>query len=231
MRWVFRVSIAASLLLIMFALHYWGAAEIRANESEALFLGLFGVLWLVLAVNAFPWLGLSFRDDVSERKNIAALIAICGALLAAAVIYSGSSIGEGPSYLDNFFCLGLGAASLLVLWMLMEIIGGISKSITEDRDLASGIRLGGFLLAAGLVFGRALAGDWHSASATVHDFLQDGWPALFICAVAVMIERFARPSRRRPFPTWADFGLVPALLYLVLAAAWLSHLGPWEGMP
>ena len=231
MRWVFGVTVAASLVLITYALQHWGAAEIRAEGGEIIFPELAGVLWLVFAVNVFSWLGLSFRYDVLDGRNVAALVAICGALLAAAILYCGSSVGEGPSYLDNFFCLGLGAASLLVLWVLMEVIGGTSRSITENRDVASGIRLCGFLIAGGLVLGRALAGDWHSASATVQDLLHDGWPALFICAVAVFIERLARPSQRRPFPAWPVFGLLPALIYFALAAGWIWHLGPWEGMP
>jgi hypothetical protein len=147
------------------------------------------------------------------------------------MIYAGGSFGEGPSYLNNFFSAGLGTAGLLVLWILFEISGKASISITEDRDLASGIRLCGFLVAIGLVLGRAVAGDWHSESATVRDFVSDGWPAVLLCAVALVAERLLRPNRQRPFPSWGSSGLLPALLYLALASAWLWHLGPWEGMP
>jgi hypothetical protein len=108
--------------------------------------------------------------------------------------------------------------------------GKVSRSVAEDRDFASGLRLGGFLLATGLVFGRALAGDWHSGEATVHDFIRDGWPAAVIWFLALVIERISRPSRRRPFSAWPAFGLIPALLYTALAIAWLCHLGAWEGM-
>jgi hypothetical protein len=103
--------------------------------------------------------------------------------------------------------------------------------IAEERDLASGLRLCGFFLAIGLVLGRAVAGDWHSPAATIQDFGHDGWPAAIVCAVALPIERFARPNRRRPFPPWPSYGLLPALLYLALAGGWLWHLGAWEGMP
>ena len=103
-------------------------------------------------------------------------------------------------------------------------------SIAEERDFASGIRFGGLLVAMGLVFGRAVAGDWHSEAGTVRGFFHDGWPGAVIWLIALIIERFARPNRRRPFPSWPIFGLIPAILYLVLAAAWLWHLGAWEGM-
>lgn len=156
---------------------------------------------------------------------------MCGAALAITLIYAGGSLGEGPSYFNNFFSAGLGSLGLVVLWILLELCGNVSVSIIEERDLTSGVRMCGFLLAVGLILGRAVAGDWHSESATVHDFFSDGWPAMGICVLALGIERLVRPSRRRPFPRWPSCGLVPALLYIGLSAAWLRHIGPWEGMP
>jgi hypothetical protein len=229
--WIFGVHVAAGLLLIAMGLHYWGAAEIRAEAGEVILLTGVGGAILAMATKLFAWLGLSYRDDVADGNNGAALVALCGAVVAAAIIYAGGSVGEGPSYADNVFSAGLGAAGWFLLWLVLEIGGGVSRSITEDRDLGSGIRLWGFLVAIALVLGRAVAGDWVSVADTVHDFLRDGWPALVICLGALVSERFARPSRRRPFPAWQGFGLIPALLYLGLTVAWLSYLGRWEGMP
>jgi len=152
-RWAFGFCVAASLIMVAVALHLWGAAEVRANASDVFFLTFVGAVWLVLATKLFSWLGLSFRDDAMERRNIAALTALCGAVPAVALTYIGGSLGEGPSY-------------------------------------------------------------WNNA-----------W------AIALVIERLLRPSRRRPFPSWPSCGLLPALFYFALAAAWLWHLGAWEGMP
>ena len=229
-RWVFGVCQAASLALIAASLHFWGAAEIRADVFEVLFLTIAGLIWLMLASALFPWFGLSLRDDAMERNNRGALVALCGGLFAVAFIYMGGSVGEGPSYFNNLFCVVLGTASLFLLWMTLEFAGKISRSIAEERDQATGMRLCGFLLAAGLVLGRALAGNWHSEADTFRDFLHDGWPAVAICVLAMLIERFARPSRQRPFPAWTRYGMIPGLVYLALAGAWLWHLGPWEGM-
>jgi hypothetical protein len=228
--WAFNLCVAASLFLLFIGLRLWGAAEVRANVGEVFFLTFIGAIWLVFATKLFPCLGLSFREDVIERKNDSALVALCGAVLSVSIIYGGGSFGEGPSYLNNFFSAGLGMAGFLLLWVLFEISGKASISITEERDLASGIRLGGFLVAIGLVLGRAVAGDWHSESATIHDFVRDSWPAVLLCAVALVAERLVRPNRQRPFPSWRSSGLLPAVLYLALATVWLWHLGPWEGM-
>ncbi len=230
LRWVFIFCAVAGLIMMAVALHLWGAAEIRANAGEVLFLTFVGSVWLLFATRLFSWLGFSFHDDVVERRNVAALVALCGALMAVALIYAGGSLGEGPSYTNNFFSAGLGTVVLLALWILLELGANVSRSITEERDLASGIRMCGFLLAAGLLLGRAVAGNWHSEAATVHDLIHDGWPVMVLWVFAVVVERVARPNRRRPFPPWSNYGLLPALFYLALAGVWLWHLGAWEGM-
>ena len=217
--------------MVAVALHLWGAAEVRANAGDVFFLTFVGTVWLVLATKLFSWLGLSFRDDAVERRNIAALTALCGAVPAVALTYVGGSLGEGPSHWNNVFPASLGTVGLLGVWLLLELGAKVSVSIAEERDFASGLRMCGFLLAIGLVLGRAAAGDWHSESATVRDFIRDGWPATILWVIALVIERLLRPSQRRPFPAWPSCGLLPALFYLALAAAWLWHLGAWEGMP
>ena len=68
-RWVFGVCVVVSLLFVAMALHLWGAAEIRADSSEVIFLTFACALWLVVMAKLFPWFGLSLRDDAVERKN------------------------------------------------------------------------------------------------------------------------------------------------------------------
>ena len=229
-RWIFSGCVVVSLLLVATALHLWGAAEIRADFSEVVFLTFAGALWLVVMAKLFPWFGLSLRDDAVERNNGGALMALCSAIVSAALLYAGGSVGEGPSYLNNVFSVGLAAGGFLLLWLLLEIGGDVSVSITEERDTASGLRLAGFLLSIALVLARAVAGDWHSMSATVQDFINDGWAAILIGAIAVPLEHYVRPNREHPFRNWRTQGLLPALFYLALAIGWLAHLGAWEGM-
>jgi hypothetical protein len=228
---VYSICGIGGLSFIAAALHFWGAAEIRQDSGEVVFLTIAAAGWLFITTKLFSWFGLSLRDDAAERKNISALIALCGALIAVGLLYAGGSIGEGPSYMNNVFSVGLAAIGFFALWIVLEIVGKVSISITEERDMASGLRLCGFLLALGLVLGRAVAGDWHSESATVRDAFHDGWPAILIGLLATVIELFARPNRQHPFRPWPAFGLFPALFYVGLAILWLWHLGPWEGMP
>jgi uncharacterized membrane protein YjfL (UPF0719 family) len=227
----FYLCALAALTLVAITLEFWGAREIRANVSEVFFLTLVAAVLLILAAKLFPWFGLSLRDDAVERKNLSALIALCGAVLALGFICAGANIGEGPSYTNNFFCDVIGIASFFLLWFIVESIGKISRSIAEERDLATGMRMCGLLLALGLIIGRALAGDWHSETATVQDFIHEGWMAAALLLLALIVEPFARPNRRQPFPPWPACGLLPAALYISLAGVWVWHLRAWEGMP
>ena len=222
-------TVFGGLILLVCALRGYGAKEVRTDFGSILFLTALGGVWVIAAAALFPWLGLSLRDDAMERRNTAALVALLGGLFAVQLAFVGGNVGAGPSYWNNVFCAALGTGGVLCLWLMLELGSGVSASIAEDCDVASGVRLCGFLVASGLILGRAVAGDWHSASATLHDFARDGWPAAAVWVFALVLERLLRPSRRRPFPSWRVSGLLPALLYLALAAGWLCHLGPWEG--
>lgn len=218
------------LVLIACALRKWGAAEVSANPNEIVFLTGIGLAWILITMQLFSWLGVGARDDAIERRNPAALVAICGAIISVALVFTGGQLGEGPTYWGNIFSTGLGTAGLFCLWLFLELGTRISNSITEERDFGSGVRLAAFLMATGLVLARAVAGDWKSELATLQDFIHDGWWVVVIWLSAVMLEWVCKPSRRRPFPRWQVFGLFPSGLYLGLAAAWLYHVGPWEGM-
>ncbi len=230
MRLIFGLCFVLSLLVAAAAMQRWGAAELRSQPGEIVFLTIAGGVWLFAATKIFAWFGLSFRDDVIERKNRAALVALCGALLGVACCWIGGNLGEGPSFSNNFYSAGLATVGYFGLWLVLELGGRVSISIAEERDVASGLRLCGVLLAIGLVLGRAVAGDWHSSEVTFQDFLRDGWFAGALTMVAMVFELLLRPSRHRPFPKWQSAGLLPPLIYLGMAAGWLWRVGPWEGM-
>lgn len=228
--WV-PVCVVSGLGIIIISLWLWGAKEVRGDIGGVAFLTFVGVLWLLIANKIYPWFGLSFRDDVTERENPAASMALGCAVVATAIAFATGNLGEGPSYWKNIFSAGLSTGGLFVLWFAFELGGHISISIAEERDFASGVRFGGLLLAWGLILGRAVTGDWHSCAATADDFVHEAWPVVFIWLLALIVERLVKPSRIRPFPSWIGAGVVPALIYLTMAVLWVMHLGRWEGMP
>jgi hypothetical protein len=213
------------------AVSRWASKEVRANGGYISLTMIMGWAALTLAAWCFRWLGISLRDDGFERRNLAAVWAVAGATAGVLMVYAGAIVGEGPSFWNNVFSAGLGLAAWFALWLGLQLSADVSKSIVEERDVAAGLRLAGFLLAEGLLLGRALAGDWHSVGATVSDFARAGWPALVLLAVASLAERVLRPSVTCPMPSWKVRGLPAVALYLAGTLAWIWHIGWWQGEP
>ncbi len=207
----------------------WADQEIRDNSGYVLLVLLMGGAWLTLASAAFPWLGIGLRDDAFERRNTAAVVALTGAIFAVMLTFSGANTGEGPSFWNNVFSGLLATGTLLLFWLILATAGGAARSVSEERDVASGLRLGAFLLAQGIILGRATAGDWHSAEGTVRDFIHDGWAGAAILILAVFIERALRPKGGFSRPPLPSHGLIPAVAYILCAVLWACGLGWWEG--
>jgi len=86
----------------------------------------------------------------------------------------------------------------------------------------------GFFAGTGLILGRAVAGDWLSASATAVEFVRTGWPAAILCLVAAFLESRLRPSPERPRPSLVAHGIAPLALYLGIAAFFTARAGWWS---
>jgi hypothetical protein len=115
----------------------------------------------------------------------------------------------------------------MLLWIVGNTLSRIAGTITIDRDVAAGWRAFGFFVGGGLILGRAVAGDWHSAGETVVDCAVKGWTILPLWAAVVLIDVICRPTPLRPAPNAFFFGLVPCLLYAALAVGAVALLGPW----
>jgi uncharacterized membrane protein YjfL (UPF0719 family) len=166
---------------------------------------------------ALPLVGVITRDDALERENVSAAMVVAGALFGVTCCFIGGNIGDGPGWWVVVFSAGLATLALFLSWFVLELLGGVSDSVTIDRDPASGLRMAAFLVGCGLVFGRAAAGTWVSSAATVRDFGVLSAPVLLMVAGAVVVERLARPTPARPVPSLLLAGVVPALVYVDVA--------------
>ena len=216
-----------SLAFVLLVLRRWADVEVRGSVIYILLLLLLAAGWLGMATFLSRWLGISLRDDVAERNNRAALAAWGGVITGLTLVFAGANVGEGPSLWNNVFSAVVGTITLAVLWFVLETLGRGSTSIAVDRDIASGLRLAGFLASLGLVLGRALAGDWHSMVNTMSDFVRQSWPVLFLTGFAAVLESPFRPSPAKPTLPWFTHGAAPALVYIVAAGVWVATLGPW----
>jgi hypothetical protein len=216
----------ACAVLLFIVLKTVSSHDVRDSPTYLLFYVMLGGAWIGTIARFLPLAGLSPRDDVVERGNGAAATALAGALLALTLCFAGGNIGDGPGWWVVVFAAGLATGTLAVLWLLFDWLTYASDAITIDRDAASGARLAGLLVGAGLVLGRAVAGDWVSLGATVADFVAAGWPAPALFIAAIWIERRTAPSPERPRPPFLSFGALPAALYVAAAAAHVVGLGP-----
>jgi len=213
-------------LLVLYAiLRRWASFGVR-DSAEYLFQYVaLGAAWLGVALRFLPWLGISARDDVAERGNPAAAVALTGALLGITLCYAGGNVGDGPGWWVVLFSSGLATTGFFLAWAVLESTAHPSDAVTIDRDVASGIRQAAFCVAQGAILARGVAGDWESAAATLRDLAAHGWPVLAVLALAILFERALRPTEAEPRRSLVAGGVVPGTVLVAGALAWITWLG------
>jgi len=184
-----------------------------------------GLAWLRGGAALFSLAGISLRDDLIERSNEAAAVAWTGALVGVACCYAGANIGDGPGWNVVVFCALLSTGTLIVAWIALTQLCPVADSVTIDRDGAAGLRLGAFLIACGVILGRATAGDWVSAESALADFARYLPAMIVLLAIAAWVERMARPTAQQPHPVIVTWGVLPSIVYFAVAVAVLIMNG------
>ncbi len=206
-------------------LRSWASFDVRGST---LYLGMYvvmGAAWVGLATLLLPLVsGVLVRDDVVERANPAAAVLVSGGLVAVTLSFAGGNIGDGPGWWVVVFSALLATATLFALWWALQLLTGLADGITVDRDRGLAVRVALLLVACGMVLGRAVAGDWESARATLVDFALGAWPVVAFVGLETTVGRWRPPARAEtPLPN----ALAVGFLYLVLAYVWLRWQGPW----
>ena len=222
---VLAVALAVSALLIFIVLRTVASFDVVSDGRYQVMYLLLGLAWLRVAQPSFTFAGVSARDDVVERGNRAAALALAGAFVGTALCYAGGNIGDGPGWWVVVFCAALATVTLLMAWLMLTWFTPVTDAVVIDRDHASGLRLSGFLIAIGLILGRAVAGDWHSQSQTISDFVAALPAAGLILLIAIGIEWTVRLTPERPRGAMIGAGVLPAVLYVGLAATGVRLLG------
>lgn len=218
-------AVGACGALIFAILKLCASHDVREAPQYLFMYVVLGLAWIRIFEITMAFAGLSVRDDVIERRNQAAMPAAIGALLAATLCYAGGNIGDGPGWWVVVFSAALSTLTLMAAWLLLERITSLSDAVTIDRDPSAGVRLGAFLVACGLVLGRAVAGDWTSAEITIRDYARFLPGVAMLVILAALVERMARPTPERPRASMAAFGYGVAVLYLGFAAAYGAMVG------
>ena len=141
--------------------------------------------------------------------------------------FAGANFGNGPGWWVVVFAALLPTIGLLLVWLLIQAASDAFETITVERDIAGGVRVGCALAAAGIILGRSVAGDWQSAGQTARDFVELAWPVLGLVAVEIALGRFLRPAPDRLRGSLSTAGVLPGLVYLGSAAWYVATRGWW----
>lgn len=218
--------VCAAILYVI--LKKFASHDVRDAPIYLCFYMVMGAAWTGLGTLVLSFFGLSARDDVLERGNKSAAYAIAGGLIGITLCFSGGNIGDGPGWWVVIFAAALSSSSFLVLWCVLDRLTAMADRITVERDMAAGIRLAGFFLGIGMVLGRAVAGTWVSAEATISDFVRIGWPALLLLGIALPMEKFLRSNFHNLSQGIVLKGAVPAVGYVLIGIVILVLTGPWK---
>jgi uncharacterized membrane protein YjfL (UPF0719 family) len=138
-------------------------------------MALAAALWRVL-------LELDLRRDVLEARNLGAALLIAASLVATGLIYQGALSGDGSRgwVAAGFFALGEGALFAAVLLYEFLTPYDVGEEVGAKANPAAAVAASGAVIAAGLIIGDAVAGDFHGWTASLLETLPYLLPAALL---------------------------------------------------
>ncbi|GEM_PF-2654213 len=213
---VVRASVLFALLWFWFVLQTGAASDIVGFYTWMyVFLALAILLVAGLRV---PMLGMFYPADVVERGNLAAGIAMGGFALGTAFAFGGALTGEGPGWWVVVAFFFLAYWELRGSMALVGRLGQLKDDVRLERDVSAAILLAGVAISAGLVAGRAAAGDFTGWERDLPDYLRRVAPIVAIAPVAALAGAYSRFHPRKDAIRLAAAALLVAggLLYYFL---------------
>jgi uncharacterized membrane protein YjfL (UPF0719 family) len=216
-----------SAAVVLFVLCRWSSHDVRSDPVYIFFYFVMWFGWTGILLKMLPYLGLNARDDLLERQNSAAGLAVGGALLGSTLAFSGGNIGDGPGWWVVVFSAGLANGALLLLWAVGNLFTHVDEGLTVERDVAAGWRTFGYFTGGGLILGRAVAGNWQSGMETIGDFVVRGWPVVVIWGATVAMDLVLKPSSACPARPSGSCGLLPAAILIGVGLLAALAQGAW----
>ena len=197
--------------------------------ADALDLALHGAGALAgMALSAALWrvmLGIDLRKDVVEGRNLGAALLIAATFVAAGLIYQGALSGEGSRGLvaAGFFALGLGALFAAALLYEFFTPYDVGEEIGPKGNLAAALAAAGAVIAAGLIIGDAVAGDFLGWKESILETLPYFLPAALLplvrwTIVDGLLLGFRRADREVAEDRNLAVGALEAAAYIGVAA-------------
>lgn len=229
MRWPLWCAPFVAISVVMSLLGSFAASDVRGTIYIG-FYAVIGLAWIGMGSLLFSIIGPSPRDDVIERRNNPAGVTLLGAVFGISFAFAGGNFGDGPGWWVVLLCSVLSMGTLLLLWILLDLLAHTKYAITIERDAPTAVRTAFLLMACGGILGRSVAGDWIDFSDTSIDFLALAWPAVLIVLADVGITRGLAPAKPGSPPVAGAMflrGLLPGIAYLGITAGYIVVLGWW----
>ena len=221
------VAPLAWLVGLFIVLRSAASFDVREAGQYIAFYLVLGAAWIFCAAQMMALFGVSVRDDAIERRNPAAAILVIAAMAGQTAVYAGGNIGDGPGWWVVILAAAIGGATWCLLWWIVESMTGASEEITVGRDIPMAVRLGGYMIASGILCGRGVAGDWVSLANTVAE-LGDAWSVLLLLALAIGIERLMSGGA---LSRSIGFAMAVAVAYIAFAVFAVSLSAPLADSP
>jgi len=190
-RTVLHIVLPGCMALLLCVLVTASAHNVRDSFFWIAYYLVLGAAWIGGLVLAMPILGFSVRDDVLERRNVAALWPAVGAVVGFTLCFAGANIGEGPGAQAVLVSAGAASITFVVFWFIFERFTWASEAITVDRDINTGIRAAGVVTGIGMICGAAASGDWHPETFLM-EFITAVTPAWAVLSIAIAVEKIPR---------------------------------------
>ncbi len=234
-RLAFMIVSLINVIMLLVTMHFLADYYVRTMFIYGFYYFMLGLAWIYLNLHILRrWFDLSWQYDAIQNNNKAALVTVLAVEIGATILYCGTSIGDGPGVGCVIFTLLLGLGVWLVLCFIIGKLTDIFERITVERDVDCAIRFGAFLIAAGIILGRACAGNWTSYNATIYEFLVM-WPLIPLVAAFIIGETQYFNKEKDPIYENEENNLSPkismlyGLLLIVLAIVIVILLPPLPG--
>lgn len=127
-----------------------------------------------LILSSFLWgpvVHVRLREDVLTGRNVGAALVMASALIATGLIYRGAVHLQDarPGIVGAFFALGEGALLLYLLVYRWLTPYDVDDEISAKGNLAAALSCAGATIAAGLILGNAVEGDFLSWRESIQD--------------------------------------------------------------
>lgn len=169
------VALAGYYVGLFLALSGILAGPAHTLASDLLFVAVHGaaaVACLLLSAALWrPILQVDFRKDILEARNPGAGIVAACALAATGLVYRGAVSGQSgdAASVAAFFALGEGALFLAFLLYEWATPYDVYEEIARKNNLAAAAAFAGAALAAGLIVGNAVEGEFTTWKESILD--------------------------------------------------------------